>query len=200
MKFYLIVLFLSFFSLTISCHSDTSTQQNEKTEKDADEISWEKIRSDKFDFQVMFPVIEGVKLVEQEVIQEDTEFGDVKKTSFNLNCQKIGHINLAYSIIVLEVGKENLKNYSDDDFKKYFSETEATLVELTNSTSILKNVIDKKDYHGREIWFKNEHYGLRIKTRIILRNGFEYRISVMMYEKDYLNPYINNFMNSFEFI
>jgi hypothetical protein len=78
MKFYLIVLFLSFFGLTISCHSDTSTQQNEKTEKDSDEIGWEKIRSDKFDFQVMFPVIEGVKLIEQEVIEEDTEFGNIK--------------------------------------------------------------------------------------------------------------------------
>jgi hypothetical protein len=78
LKNFTLLLLLSFFGLTISCHSDTSTQQNEKTEKDSDEISWEKILSDKFDFQVMFPVIEGVKLVEQEVIEEDIEFGNIK--------------------------------------------------------------------------------------------------------------------------
>lgn len=41
MKNFTLLLFLSFFGLTISCHSDTSTEHKEKTEVKAYEITWE---------------------------------------------------------------------------------------------------------------------------------------------------------------
>ena len=204
MKFRFIILIV-IYVLTQSCqskHSELDDKQFVLTEEQLAELndtsSWTKIENDTLQFEIMFPKVTGSSIIESETVFEDTDFGVTRQYKWEMDCQKLDHVNLGYVISILKMNPKEIDKYFSNYEKGYYNYVEKEVEELSNSELIMKKTIKINGYPAREMWFKNDRYNVRIKMHTVLIGHTEYRYLVTMRNEEYLNLYTGMFIKSFK--
>lgn len=190
---------VSIFILIVSSIFTVISDENDFSFLRQKEVKWTPIINNDYGCVITFPDLEGGIINESEVILENTNFGDLLVKSYDLNCQKIEHENLAYALTIITIPEDSVKKMTDSFEREYFNTVETYITDFTGSERVTRKVIDIQGYPAREFWFHNKHNHLKIKAISILKNNIEYRYFVIMGEDDFLNYSIGSFMNSFIF-
>lgn len=165
--------------------------------ENAKSIKWETIEDDEFGVSIDFPLVQNLSLEEENVVVEDTEFGDVLRKDYTLNCQNVMHENLAYSLAIYKfpVGSFQIRN--EDEVREYFDKTESAIASFSGAVCFQRVSSTVHGYPSREFWFQNEKHDFRIKAISVLKNDIEFRYFVITPTNNYLRSSINIFLNSF---
>ncbi len=165
---------------------------------DSEDHKWISIRDEKLKFKIKYPKIDTLSVMEKITTHENTQLGDFTSHSFLLNCQNSNHVNYAYNLTINKYESEKLNDYRGNNLSTFYDELEEMLEELTGTRSLQRRTVDISGQEGREFWLIKDAYNQRLKIHSVLIDSTEYRLIVVAPDKDFFNPFISEFMNSFE--
>lgn len=143
-------------------------------------------------FKLTFPVSN----VKNKVVKQIIDGKVVEYYQYNANCQGKNHPNLAYQIMYAFVSDVK----SEKDINLFFDGQRDYIVSGTNAAIEFEMLDETKGVTGRHLYLTIDDSNLKTNTKMFIRNGIYYQLSVVTEEGHLFNNQITEFFDSFEIL